>query len=695
MKREPTVLYFLRFVAVVGLFVFMGFLYWSSLLLEEDLRDVKGELNQLHAKLDSLQDTIRTQPRIESSTPSVGPISLAKQGTHIDPSLPNLLEEDPYYAKTLPKQLGKGFTPWGTRHLATIGRPDNLHPFSNWAEVGAWNGLCNISAARSKFGIFETYAPDMAIKMEARPMKGTDAPEYWVHLRAGVFWQPLQQEWFSEGVKLAPFFLKKHPVTAHDFKFYIDAVLNPYNQTPGAQSLRSYLSDISEVEVIDDLTFVVRWKTEPVKGADGKVVQKIKYIAKSWTGNMTPLAGFVYKYFPDGRKIVEEDTEPNTYRTNSVWAQNFAQHWAKNIIVSNGAWVFDGMTERMIRFRRNPDHFFPLDALTKVIETEFKDAPDSVWQEFKAGGLDSYAIRPDQLLELEEFLKSPIYEKQKGQNLAIHRLDYVMRSYAYIGWNQAKPQFKSKKVRRAMTMAIDRQRIIRQNLNGMGIETTCPFFRYSPAYDPSITPWPYDVQGAKRLLEEEGWYDSEGTGVLTKDIDGKKIPFRFSLTYYVKNPVSKSISEYIAMALKEIKVVVDLHGVDIADISAALDDKSFDAYMLAWTTGAPPEDPKQLWYSTYAKEKGSSNTVGFANTEVDKIIDELEYEYDKDKRIQLYHRFDAIIHEEAPYTFLYTPKIAYLYRDYLQNVFIPADRQDLIPGANVAEPDSAVYWLRH
>ena len=46
------------------------------------------------------------------------------------------------------------------------------------------------------------------------------------------------------------------------------------------------------------------------------------------------------------------------------------------------------------------------------------------------------------------------------------------------------------------------------------------------------------------------------------------------------------------------------------------------------------------------------------------------------KRIELYHRFDAIIYEEAPYTFLYAPKVTIAYRDYLQNVFIPADRQD-------------------
>ena len=94
-----------------------------------------------------------------------------------------------------------------------------------------------------------------------------------------------------------------------------------------------------------------------------------------------------------------------------------------------------------------------------------------------------------------------------------------------------------------MTMAIDRQRIIDQNLNGLGIEITGPFFKFSPAYDLSITPWPFDPLQAKQLLESEGWTDSDGDGILDKEINGKRVKFAFTLTYFVKNPTTKSISE--------------------------------------------------------------------------------------------------------------------------------------------------------
>ena len=193
----------------------------------------------------------------------------------------------------------------------------------------------------------------------------------------------------------------------------------------------------------------------------------------------------------------------------------------------------------------------------------------------------------------------------------------------------------------------------------MGVEATGTFFKYSKNSDPSITPWPFDPQLARRYLEEEGWFDSDGDGILDKIIDGKLVPFRFSLTYYVKNVTTKAICEYISTALKEIGIACNLSGVDTADLSAAFDDKSFEALFLGWALETPPEQPRQLWDSSGANEKGSSNAIGFSNKEADEIINKLDYEFDPEKRLALYHRFDQIIHDEAPYTFLYSPQTTF------------------------------------
>lgn len=728
MTKEPFGLYLFRYVVSMGFLFLIGMLFWSSSLLEKDVKNLSNEVDEVQQSLSQLRTQLQTvhadllKAVVGNQRQRAAPIAKEEVKTavdlqgvqrvyakiqqepeaqeevsadrpQIDPKLPNLLQEDHYYADVLPKQLGDDFHPQGIFHDATVAEPDNLHPFSNWSEVSSWIGQCTVNAATGEFGKYETMASDVAIKMEMRESK-TGVPEFWVHLRDKVFWAPLNPKHFPDDLKLDAHFLQKHLVTAHDFKFYFDALMNPSVQEAGAAALRTYLGDIEELRVVDDLTFVVRWKGLEVADADGKKSKKIKYAAKNLTGGLQPLPRFVYQYFADGTKIIEDDQDPNSYRTNSVWAQNFAQHWARNIIVSCGPWLFDGKTKEAIRFKRNPDHYNPYAVLVESQEVRFRESPDSIWQDFKAGKIDAYAIRPDQLIEYDDFLKSSDYLGQAQKGMKVNRVDYISRAYNYVGWNQARPQFASKKMRRAMTMAIDRRRIIEQNLNRMGSELTGPFHPFSPSNNKNVAAWPFDPAAARRLLEEEGWYDSDGDGIVDKIFEGKRVPFRFSLTYFVKNPTAKANCEYISTALKEIGVDCLLNGVDISDLSKAWDEKSFDAIYLGWALGSPPEDPKQLWHSSGAKEKGSSNGVGFQNKEADEIIEKLQYEYDQEKRLALYHRFHEIIHEEAPYTFLYTPKTALLYREYMQNVFIPANRQDLIPGANVAEPSFNVIWIK-
>lgn len=692
MNKEPIGLYIFRFILGFALFGCACMIYWSTVLIELDLKTtndrllaIKNDISQFQDELSNIRNDFLTSTTYIKDNSDIKVVNEKKSDSPNSAS--DLLVKDPFYAVTLPKLLPKNFKPQGTFQRATIGKPNNLHPFSEWSHISEWNSLCNVSLAKMLFGKFETMTPDMALRIEERINEGSEVPEFWVFLRDRVFWEPLDKKFFPNTI-LSPHFFKKHQVTSEDFKFYFDAIMNPYMQEAGAVALRNYLGDITEIEIVDKLTFIVRWKTVKI---DGK--ETIKYSARQLTGGLKPLASFVYKYFPNGNKIVEDDSKGNTYRTNSVWAQNFSQHWAKNIIVSCGPWLFDGMSDRQIQFRRNPNFYDPLAALAEKIIITFKSTPEAIWQSFKIGELDSYAIQPDQLVDLENFMESSSYKTQSSEGQQVNRLDYIGRTYSYIGWNQAKPYFRSTKVRQAMTMAIDRQRIIQQNLNGLAEQITGTFYPHSSAYDPSIEPWPFDPQVARRLLEEEGWYDSKGTGVIEKIINGVSIPFEFNLTYFARNPLSKAISEYIATALKEVGVICNLNGVDLADLSAKFEDKSFDALFLGWALGTPPEEPRQLWHSDGAKQQGSSNAVGFANEEVDAIIKKLEYEYNPKERINLYHRFDAIIHQEQPYTFLFCPKTAFLYREYLQNVFIPADRQDLIPGADYAEPDPNIFWI--
>ncbi|NGX55671.1 MAG: Oligopeptide-binding protein AppA [Chlamydiae bacterium] len=648
--------------------------YWSMVLQEEDLKTLRSEIDGMKREM----QMVRFKQVTESSS--------SKEVRFLS-DYPNLLAKDPFYSQTLPTLLGSNFLPRGIRREALLGRPENLHPFSGFAETRKMIDMCNVTVAQNLFGIYETLSPNMAIKMEARPLADDpDVEEFWVHLRDDVYWQPLNPRHFPDDLTLSPHFLQKHQVTAHDFKFYFDAIMNPYMAEAKAAAVRNYIQEIEEFRVVDDLTFVVRWKKD---FPSGQSESKVKYTAKGLTGSLQPLPCFVYQYFSDGKKIVEEDSDSEAYRNNSVWAQNFSHHFTKNIIVSCGPWLFNGMNDEGISFKRNPDYYNPYAVLVEGINYTFKESFDAIWQDFKAEKIDMCRLAPNQLPELEDFLNSEKYQKQPP----IKEVDFVDSAYYYIGWNQAKPYFNSKNIRQAMTLAIDRNRIIQQNLNEMGVVITGPFFCYSPSYDPSIASWSFNPQEAKTLLDEEGWIDMDGDGIRDKVIDGKRIPFRFSLIYFAKNISSKVICEYIATTLREIGIDCQLCGLDLTDLAHTFEDKSFDAICMGWSLGSPPDDPRQLWHSSGAKEKGSSNAVGFVNLEADSIIDSLQYEYNAENRSSLYHKFHKIIHEEAPYTFLYSPKTRLLYRDYVKNLFIPRDREDLIPEADISQPDDRVVWL--
>ncbi|MCP5469015.1 MAG: permease [Chlamydiales bacterium] len=654
--------------------------WWSSSLVEKDLKSIRADLQQLRKETQQISHAPPTHH---------SPAQLTLARPHIEEKYPNLLTEDPYFTHTLPKMLGESFRPHGVRREALIGKPEHLHPFNGFRDVSNMTSMCVGTVAQLKFGQYETLCPDLAIKVEARPRE--DFPqlkEYWVHLRENVFWAPLNKKHFPTNFELSSFFSERHPVTAHDFKFFYDAVMNPYVSEPKAVSLRTYYNDIEEFEVIDALTFVVRWKAHE---ADGEF--KTKYSSLNLTGSLQPLASFVYQHFADGAKILDDDQDNDTYRLNSVWAQNFAHHWAKNVIPSCGPYLFDGMNEEGITFVRNPRYYNPYTVLIEGVHYSFKDSFDAAWQDFKVGNIDLCHVAPNQLLELESFLKSAEYNAQEKLGMKIEAIDYVDRCYYYLGWNLATEFFGNARIRQAMTMAIDRKRIIHQNLNEMAVAITGPFYRYSSAYDSSVDDWPYNPLEAKRILEQEGWVDLDGDGIRDKMVEGKRVPFRFRLCYFVKSLSAKVIAEYIVTALKEIGIECQLYGLDITDLSRQFDDKTFDAIFMGWKHGTPPDDPRQIWHSSGAKEKGSSNAIGFSHPEIDRIIETLNYEDKRAERKQLYHEFHQIIHEETPYTFLYTPKVRLLYREYVKNLFVPRERQDLIPGADISEPNVEVIWL--
>lgn len=227
-----------------------------------------------------------------------------------------------------------------------------------------------------------------------------------------------------------------------------------------------------------------------------------------------------------------------------------------------------------------------------------------------------------------------------------NKYKYFLPGYSFIAWNEDRPFFKDARVRRAMTMLLDREKIREKVLFGLAETVIYDAYKFGPIYDGSIAPYPYDPEGAVKLLEEVGWSDHDGDGIIDKD----GIPFRFTFMSS-GTPFSEKISNILRENLKKVGIDMEISKFEWSVFSKNLSDRAFDATSLMWGGGGIEGDPYQLWHSSQV-DRGS-NFVGFNNKEADDIIVNTRKEFDPNLRHEMFRRFQRILYDEQPYTFLF------------------------------------------
>jgi peptide/nickel transport system substrate-binding protein len=240
---------------------------------------------------------------------------------------------------------------------------------------------------------------------------------------------------------------------------------------------------------------------------------------------------------------------------------------------------------------------------------------------------------------------------------------YPSRNYTYIGWNLKDPLFESKKVRQALTMAINRQEIIDALLFEFGEVCKGPISPIIWAHNPNLPEYPYDPDRAKQLLAEEGWTDTDGDGWLDKD--GKR--FSFALKTNKGNQLREDITVMAQDMLKEVGIEVQPNILEWTVLLNDLENKKFPATIMGWSV-ALKMDMTTVWHSDSVNDK--FNFVSYANPEFDAINDEAIFEMDRDKAKELWWQAQEMIADDQPYTFLYTPKSIDVLHKRFQNVQI-------------------------
>lgn len=183
-----------------------------------------------------------------------------------------------------------------------------------------------------------------------------------------------------------------------------------------------------------------------------------------------------------------------------------------------------------------------------------------------------------------------------------------------------------KRIRQAMSYAIDKELLIEQNLQGKGIApATCVI--PGSEYDCGLT-WSRDVDKAKELLAEAGWDSSR--------------KLKMAVT-----SARESMAAIIQQNLAEAGITIDVQTVELATMFSGLQDGTYDLGICGSTAMSYP-----LWMSGYYDNKNATYCQ-ITDTAYAELQDKIAAETDEAKKKELVNEYQQLLWDEMPLVMLY------------------------------------------
>lgn len=216
-----------------------------------------------------------------------------------------------------------------------------------------------------------------------------------------------------------------------------------------------------------------------------------------------------------------------------------------------------------------------------------------------------------------------------------------------IDWNLDLPLFADRRVRRAIGYAFDHARLRDELCRGLATPATGPFTPDCGIHGRSRAEAArLEIDKAEALLDEAGWVDHDGDGVRDAEVDGRLVPFQFTVLCD-RRPLSVATCTLLQECLRRVGVNCTVRSVEpqvARDLRAA---GQFEACLVTLGGGVDPDSAASLWSST-----GVLNDCSYSNPEVDRLFAEGRRERDRGRRAEIYGRIHDILAEDQPSTWL-------------------------------------------
>jgi len=209
------------------------------------------------------------------------------------------------------------------------------------------------------------------------------------------------------------------------------------------------------------------------------------------------------------------------------------------------------------------------------------------------------------------------------------------------------PMFADVRVRRALSMAVDRTAMLHNVYGNLGLLAHGPFPSAAPFADTTLKLPPYDTTAAKALLDSAGWKPG-ANGIREKN--GK--PFKFTVITPATSLTRKQYALRSQEALRRIGVQMDIEQMDNVAWQSRTDAGDFDASFVSFFTDPNVSGEKQMW-ATVGIGANGQNKFKYSNPKVDALLDSAASAFDPAKANAAASRAFQLIANDAPAIFFY------------------------------------------
>jgi peptide/nickel transport system substrate-binding protein len=384
----------------------------------------------------------------------------------------------------------------------------------------------------------------------------------------------------------------------------------------------------------------------------------------TWQAQIHPAVAWESVYMKEHIRDVEV-VDPHTVRFH------FTRAYAKQLtdineglILPKHLWSklpFEKWRDNSDWFRQNMVAAGPFKIASWTPQQELVlERNETYWQKDRPY-LDRVVIRivPDPSSMINQFLNgdldfvnhvsvTDVVRIQERPELSV--VSYWSNLYVVAAWNSRRPLFADPEVRRALTLAIDRQAIVDTLLpGGNGRVGISPIIQAVWAHDKTLEPWPYDPAEARRILAAKGWKDTDGDGIL--DRGGRK--FSFELSSNAGNPMRNDAAVMIQQQLRKVGIEAAPRILEFNVLVTDTRSGDFDAAIVGFSLDTSLDLSGN--FHTDSIPSGD-NFFQYSNPEVDRLIELAASQPEMAQAEPYIHQIERLIHRDQPVTFLWESK---------------------------------------